>query len=43
MGTLVRMRLIQLGHAAEQSDMLYNPIRGRFDPELLEKFRVVFS
>ena len=42
MGTLVRMCLIQLGHAVEQGEMLCNPIRGRFDPVLLENFVCFF-
>lgn len=43
MGTLVRMCLIQLGHAAEQGEMLCNPVRGRFDPVLLDNFVLLFQ
>lgn len=41
-GTL-KMCLIQLGHAVEQGDMLCNPVRGRFDPVLLENFVLLFQ
>lgn len=41
MGTLARMCLIQLGHAV--GEMSYNPLRGRFDPVLLENFVFVIS
>ena len=41
-GTLVRMRLTQLGRAVEQGEMLCNPLRGRFDPVLLENFILFF-
>lgn len=43
MGTLVRMCLIQLGHAAEQVEMSCNPLRGRFDPVLLENLVLLFG
>lgn len=42
-GTFVNMCLIQLGHAVEQGEMLCNPVRGRFDPVLLENFVLLFQ
>lgn len=41
MGNSVRMRLIELGHAAERREMFCNPLRGRFDPVLLENFVIL--
>lgn len=43
MGTSVRMCLIQLGHVVEQGEILCNPLRGRFDPVLLENVVLLFQ